>query len=69
MQADESLKLTHVVQIRDEAKHIWVEAFVDAHSGEVVQITDFVSKASVSDLRLPVANCYLRSTHAKDGDI
>ncbi|KAI0088048.1 Fungalysin metallopeptidase-domain-containing protein [Irpex rosettiformis] len=46
VQEDGSLKLAHVIQIRDEAKSLWVEAFVDAHSGEVIQLTDFVNKAS-----------------------
>lgn len=45
---DGSLALTHVVQIQDDAKAIWYEAFVDAHTGELVHITDFVAKASVS---------------------
>lgn len=45
---DGSLKLAHVVQIRNEATSLWVEAFVDAHSGEVIHLTDFVNKASVS---------------------
>ncbi|KAI0667554.1 Fungalysin metallopeptidase-domain-containing protein [Trametes maxima] len=43
---DGSLALTHVVQIRNDENGTWFEAFVDAHSGELVQLTDFVSKAS-----------------------
>lgn len=45
---DKSVVLTHVVQIQDEEAGTWFEAFVDAHSGEVVSITDFVDEASVS---------------------
>lgn len=45
---DGSLALTHVVQIQNDETGAWLEAFVDAHSGEVVQLTDFVAKASVS---------------------
>ncbi|KAI0667557.1 Fungalysin metallopeptidase-domain-containing protein [Trametes maxima] len=43
---DGSLALTHVIQIQDDATGAWFEAFVDAHSGELVQLTDFVAKAS-----------------------
>jgi hypothetical protein len=45
---DNTVVLTHVVQIRDEDAGIWVEAFVDAHENKVVSIVDFVTKASVS---------------------
>ena len=47
-QEDGTLALVHVFQVRNEAEGTWVEAFVDAHSGDVVQLTDFVNKASVS---------------------
>ncbi|EKM76442.1 hypothetical protein AGABI1DRAFT_87181 [Agaricus bisporus var. burnettii JB137-S8] len=43
---DNSVVLTHVVQIQNEEAGTWFEAFVDAHSGEVVSITDFVDEAS-----------------------
>jgi extracellular elastinolytic metalloproteinase len=43
---DGSVALTHVVQIRDEDKGIWKEAFVDAHTKELRGVTDFVAKAS-----------------------
>ncbi|KAJ7093265.1 Fungalysin metallopeptidase-domain-containing protein [Mycena belliarum] len=43
---DGALALTHVVQIQNDATGAWVEAFVDAHSGNVLSITDFVTKAS-----------------------
>ena len=36
------------MQIENEETGAWFEAFVDAHSGEIVQLTDFVSKATVS---------------------
>lgn len=45
---DDTVVLTHVVQIRNENAGIWVEAFVDAHTNELVSLVDFVSKASVS---------------------
>ncbi|PFH47286.1 hypothetical protein AMATHDRAFT_152535 [Amanita thiersii Skay4041] len=43
---DGSVSLTHVVQIQNDETGAWVEAFVDAHSGEVVSVTDFVTDAS-----------------------
>ena len=46
-QKDGSLALTHVVQIQNDETGAWFEAFVDAHTGELVQLTDFVAKASV----------------------
>jgi extracellular elastinolytic metalloproteinase len=45
--ADGSVALTHVVQIQNSERGTWAEAFVDAHSGELLSITDFVAKASV----------------------
>ncbi|KXN84352.1 Extracellular metalloproteinase mep [Leucoagaricus sp. SymC.cos] len=43
---DNSVALTHVVQIENDETGAWFEAFVDAHSGEVLSVTDFVTKAS-----------------------
>ncbi|KDQ25228.1 hypothetical protein PLEOSDRAFT_1045914 [Pleurotus ostreatus PC15] len=43
---DGSVVLTHVLQVQNEAADTWYEAFVDAHSGEVVSVTDFVADAS-----------------------
>ncbi|KAL1742462.1 Fungalysin metallopeptidase-domain-containing protein [Schizophyllum fasciatum] len=43
---DGSVVLVHVVQIRNEDTNAWYEAMVDAHSGELVSITDFVADAS-----------------------
>lgn len=44
---DGSMVLTHVVQIQNDETGAWLEAFVDAHSGDLVTVTDFVTKASV----------------------
>jgi len=44
---DRSLVLTHSIQIRNKTQGTWYDAFVDAHSGELVHVTDFVAKASV----------------------
>ncbi|KAL0062592.1 hypothetical protein AAF712_010526 [Marasmius tenuissimus] len=46
VQQDESVALVHVFQVRNEELNSWYEAYVDAHTGELVSITDFVSKAS-----------------------
>jgi extracellular elastinolytic metalloproteinase len=45
---DNSAVLTHVVQIQNNKTGAWYEAFVDAHSGDLVSVTDFVSHADVS---------------------
>ena len=44
---DDSAVLTHSFQVRNEEAGTWFEAFVDAHTGELVSVTDFVAKASV----------------------
>ncbi|TFK62340.1 hypothetical protein BDN72DRAFT_395354 [Pluteus cervinus] len=36
--------LVHVIQIQNEGSNTWYEAFVDAHSGDLISITDFVAK-------------------------
>ncbi|KAI0777812.1 Fungalysin metallopeptidase-domain-containing protein [Trametes elegans] len=51
---DGSVALTHVFQVRNEEAGTWYEAFVDAQSGDLVSVTDFVSKASY--LVLPIWN-------------
>ncbi|KAL0957837.1 hypothetical protein HGRIS_000022 [Hohenbuehelia grisea] len=43
---DGSAALTHVIQIQNEETGTHVEAFIDAHSGELLSITDFVARAS-----------------------
>ena len=45
---DGSVAITHVVQVRDDSQAMWYEAFVDAHTGDIVQLTDFVTKITVS---------------------
>lgn len=54
---DGSLALTRVMQIENDTTGAWFEAFVDAHSGELVQLTDFVAKASVSPAHLSHFPC------------
>jgi hypothetical protein len=48
VKADKSAVLTHVVEVQDEKTNAWFEAFVDAASGELVSVTDFVAQATVS---------------------
>ncbi|KAF9488922.1 hypothetical protein BDN71DRAFT_1484991 [Pleurotus eryngii] len=43
---DGSVALTHVIQIQNDETGAWVEAFIDAHTGELHSVTDFVAKAS-----------------------
>ncbi len=47
VQSDGSMALTHVVQVQNEETNNWYEAFVDAHSGEIPSVTDFVAQATV----------------------
>ncbi|KAF9008256.1 Fungalysin metallopeptidase-domain-containing protein [Cyathus striatus] len=49
---DGTAALTHVVQIRNEETGTWYEAFVDAHSAEVLSVTDFVARATYKVLPL-----------------
>ena len=50
VQSDGSIALTHVIQVQNETTSAWYEAFIDAHSGEILSVSDFVADASV---RLP----------------
>lgn len=45
--ADGSVALTHAIQIQNEETNAWFEAYVDAHSGELLSVVDFVAEASV----------------------
>ncbi|PPR05526.1 hypothetical protein CVT24_003269 [Panaeolus cyanescens] len=49
---DNTVVLTHVVQLQNESTGSFFEAFVDAHSGELVSVTDFVARATY--LVLPI---------------
>ncbi|KAJ7697318.1 hypothetical protein B0H14DRAFT_3655942 [Mycena olivaceomarginata] len=40
-----SVRLTHIMQIQNSETNAWLEAFVDAHTGDVLSLTDFVTKA------------------------
>jgi hypothetical protein len=48
---DGSVALTHVVQIQND-QGAWYEAFVDAHSGDLLSVTDFVTKLTCELERL-----------------
>ena len=47
VKADGSAALVHTIQVQNEAINSWFEAYVDAHSGEIVSVTDFVAEATV----------------------
>jgi extracellular elastinolytic metalloproteinase len=47
---DHSAVLAHSIQIQNDVTGAWYDAFVDAHSGELVAATDFVAKATVCHL-------------------
>ncbi|KAJ3513999.1 hypothetical protein NLJ89_g2624 [Agrocybe chaxingu] len=44
---DHSVVLTHVLQVRNEPENTWAEAFVDAHTDELVAITKSLQKQYV----------------------
>ncbi|KAF4616520.1 hypothetical protein D9613_008902 [Agrocybe pediades] len=44
--SDGSIALTHVIQVQNEETNAWYEAYIDAHNGELVSVTDFVADAS-----------------------
>ncbi len=45
---DGSVALTHVIQIRNDQTNAHYEAFIDAQTGDLLSVTDFVTHASVS---------------------
>ncbi|KIY72625.1 hypothetical protein CYLTODRAFT_449783 [Cylindrobasidium torrendii FP15055 ss-10] len=47
---DGSVALTHSIQIQNTKANTWVEAFVDAHTGELVSVVDFVADATYTVL-------------------
>ncbi|KAK0475373.1 Fungalysin metallopeptidase-domain-containing protein [Armillaria novae-zelandiae] len=46
VQPDGSVALAHVVQVHNDDTNAWYEAFIDAHSGEILSMTDFVTEAT-----------------------
>ncbi|KAK7038894.1 hypothetical protein VNI00_010528 [Paramarasmius palmivorus] len=44
--SDGSSALVHVFQVQNIEENTWYEAYVDAHSGELISVTDFVADAS-----------------------
>lgn len=47
MRDDGTASLVHVIQIQNEEVNSWYEAYVDAHTGELISLTDFVAEATV----------------------
>ena len=45
---DGSVALVYTIQIQDTDKNVWLEAYVDAHTGKLVSSTNFVAEAAVS---------------------
>ncbi|THU99702.1 hypothetical protein K435DRAFT_658463 [Dendrothele bispora CBS 962.96] len=54
---DGTIKLAHVFQVRNTSEGTWYEAFVDAHSGELMSVTDFVAEATYKVL--PIEKEYI----------
>ncbi|KAK7034645.1 hypothetical protein VNI00_012287, partial [Paramarasmius palmivorus] len=53
---DGSVALTHVIQVKNDDAKTWYEAFVDAHSGELLSITDFVAHATYKAVSIEKPN-------------
>ncbi|EEB95667.1 hypothetical protein MPER_05323, partial [Moniliophthora perniciosa FA553] len=47
---DGSVALVHVFQVQNDEVSSWYEAYVDAHSGELLSVTDFVADLSYTVL-------------------
>ncbi|TFK18964.1 metallo proteinase 10 [Coprinopsis marcescibilis] len=43
---DGQVALTHIIQLQNPETDAWFEAFIDAHSGELISVNDFVAHAS-----------------------
>jgi extracellular elastinolytic metalloproteinase len=50
VKSDGSIALTHVVQVQNDEAFTFQEAFVDAHSGEILSVTDFINDAAYTVL-------------------
>ncbi|KAH8824570.1 Fungalysin metallopeptidase-domain-containing protein [Flagelloscypha sp. PMI_526] len=50
---DNTLALNHVIQIQNDETSLWVEAFVDAHSGQLLQVTNFVADVTYRVIPFP----------------
>lgn len=46
VQPSGDVALTHVIQLQNKETGAWLEAFIDAHSGDLVSVSDFVAHAS-----------------------
>ncbi|KAL0062583.1 hypothetical protein AAF712_010517 [Marasmius tenuissimus] len=68
VQEDGSVALVHVFQVQDEMNS-WYEAYADAHTGELVSVTDFVAKASAQNLPSPNHHEQYRALPAWKQDI
>ncbi|KAF9443166.1 metallo proteinase 10 [Macrolepiota fuliginosa MF-IS2] len=55
---DGSLALAHVMQIENPDTELWVEAFVCAHSGEVLSVTDFIAHATFNVVPIQKQNFF-----------
>jgi len=47
---DGSIALTHVLQVRNKTEGTWYEAYVCAHSGDLLSVNDFVAHATYNAL-------------------
>lgn len=50
VRSDNSIALTHVLQIQNETEATWYEAYICAHTGKLLSVTDFVAHAAYTVL-------------------
>ncbi|KAK0492028.1 hypothetical protein EDD18DRAFT_1358450 [Armillaria luteobubalina] len=71
VQSDGSIALTHVLQVQNKETNAWYEAFIDAHSEEILSVTDFVAQATYSAVpvtKASVAECEETLVNPEDFD-
>lgn len=50
--------LTHVIQVQNDESGEWYETFIDANTGDIVNVVSFVADASVSTAPLVIKRIY-----------
>ncbi|KIY64881.1 hypothetical protein CYLTODRAFT_401264 [Cylindrobasidium torrendii FP15055 ss-10] len=63
---DGSVALTHSVQIQNAKDNSWFEAYVDAHTGELLSLVDFVADATYTVLPITKQNLEEGQEELKD---
>ena len=65
---DMSVALTHVLQIQNTTDGTWYEAYICAHTGQLLSVNDFVAHASVSTVEFHYSLAYRKCTVHRPAD-